>query len=217
MSAAVADQQQLLSAAFNTQSDRHDSELRMLRKRQSFNFGDNHVQVSGPAMLASQLQTATQPPLQSNSASAAAFDAAFIPAYVHRSSPSSASQIAAAAVAMDANTGTAAKQARSKPSMPSIAGNLTTLKQAGSPDAANAKVMPAQQTVAMSPGSNKGAVTVASSAVGSSRSKPKSVKGRAVASASPAAGPVGPSRTVASQRGTQGPKHAVAQKLDWRH
>lgn len=211
MSAAGADQQQLLPAAFDAHLNRHDSELHILRKRQSFSFGDNYVHLLGPAMLASQLQTATQPPLQSNTAS----DAAVIPAYVHRSSPSLVSQVATAAFAMDANTGTAAKQARSKPSMPSMAGNLTNLKQAGSPDAANAKVMPAQQTVAMSPGSNKAAVTVASSAVSSSRSKP--VKGRAVARASPAVGSDGPSRTVASQRGMQGPKHAVAQKLDWQH
>ena len=218
MSAAGANQQQLLPAAFDTQSNKHDSELHILRKRQSFSFGDDYVQVSGPAMLASQLHTAPQPPLQSNTASSAAANAAFIPADVHRSSPSLASQVATAAAAMDAvpaNTGTAAQQARSKPSIPSMAGGLT--KQAGRPDAAIAKVMPTQQTVAKPPGSNKGAVTVASSAVGSSRSKPESVKGRAVARASPAAGPVGPSKTVASQRGTQGPKHAVAQKLDWQH
>lgn len=212
--------QQLLPAAIPPLStSKATSELQTLRKRQSFNFGDNRLR---PAMLTGLLQSDTQLPAQSGVALPAASDTASRPGVCAAPAAASLPASSLAAALMQSTDDSAAdipgetKPTRQLGLNPGMSGG----KSKDTLPVASASPMPqAAETSDLSfTDSNRSSAAVTGlTAADRSRSSFGEVKGRAAARASPATAPAAASTISHSHTAVKPVKHAVPPKPGWQH
>ena len=205
---AERQQAQLLPAApppFET--SRPGTELQTLRKRQSFNFGDNRL---GSAMLTERLQTDVVLPMQPSAASAASGGTASATAPATAAGLSAAGRESAAASAND--VAKPVKQQSLKPSTSSWGGSMS---QQSVHNATAAKVKAAYQTHGTAAGSNKASVAAASSRPNRSSSRPEGV--RTTARTDSATDSAEPRKSDISRAAGRGPQHLALPLPEWQH
>lgn len=205
---AESQQAQLLSAApppFQTSGP--GTELQTLRKRQSFNFGDNRL---GLAMLTERLQTDVMLPMQPSAASTGSGGTAPVTAPATAAGLSAAGGESAAASANDVVK--PVKQQSLKPSMSSRAGSTS---QQSVHTATAAKVKAAYQTHGTAAGINKASVAAASSR--SNRSNSRSEGSRSTARTDSATDSAEPRKPGISQAAGRGPQHTALPLPEWQH
>ena len=195
-----------------SQESRTGTELHTLRKRQSFNFGDNRLQ---PAMLADQPQTDAQLPAPPISASAAASGAASGAAASLSATPTQA------AAHDDPGKGKSSKPPVPRLSVPSMPDGKVRPAMSVASSAATNKV--AQQTgqpyataSQMSTTTHAMPSSVSSTRAAAGSSKPAPSKGVA-ARASHATAPVVTSPPAASHADARSPKPTTPRKPGWQH